>query len=66
MIFSNKKTHVVVQRVKGGGFIFVTAQDFNIVRTDVVRARTISITVHHGAKEIAATAQRCKGVISKS
>ena len=43
MIFSDKK--IVVQRVKGGSFRFVTVQDFNIVRIDVVSA--LIIPPHH-------------------
>ena len=36
MIFSDKK--IVTQRVKGGSFRFITVQNFNIVRIDVVGA----------------------------
>ena len=43
MIFSDKK--IVVQCVKGGSFSFITAQDFNIVRIDVVGA--LFIPPHH-------------------
>ena len=43
MILSDKK--VVVQRVKGGSFRFITVQDFNIVRIDAVG--TLIIPPHH-------------------
>ena len=43
MIFSDKK--IVVQHVKGGSFRFVTVQDFNIVRIDVVGG--LIIPPHH-------------------